>query len=296
MGIRPAIRPGAALLRRDRDHLQVGTAPGYVILDQTGLIQVLRLFDGIRSVDTLAAALPDDVPEFAGDLGAIIVELVAAGVICDARQWDFPGRPFLSDEARFHCASGLPTSPIRHRDKYQVSLIHDAGALELATIVETVLTHSGIGTTTSADVDLTVMLSLGEPARGAFANASHYRLDHLPVVIDEERIRIGPFVQPSQTPCVQCYDRHRTDWDSAWPALATQFGRPTHTILTPAAVRATTLYVAAAEIAANVIAHCDGRQPATAGRLVAIGPGHDERTTWPVNFHPACGCSLLHVA
>jgi len=177
-----------------------------------------------------------------------------------------------------------------------VSLIHDVGTSALAAIVETVLAHSGIGTASSDDVDLTVMLSLGESARGTFATASRYRLDHLPVVIDEERIRIGPFVQPSQTPCMQCYDRHRTDWDSAWPALATQFGHPTHTIPTPAAVCATTLYVAAAEIAANVIAHCDGHTPPTAGHLVAIGPGHDERTDWPVNFHPACGCALLHVA
>ncbi|MBK5217419.1 MAG: hypothetical protein JJE02_07535, partial [Propionibacteriales bacterium] len=142
MGIRPAIRPGAALLRRDRDHLQVGTAPGFVIRDQPGLIQVLRLFDGVRSVNALKAALSDDVPEFAGDLNAIVAELVAARIICDARQWDFPGRPFLSDEARFHCASGLPTSPIRRRGEYQVSLIHDVGTSALAAIVETVLAHS----------------------------------------------------------------------------------------------------------------------------------------------------------
>lgn len=296
MGIRPAIRPGAALLRRDRDHLQIGTAPGFVIRDQPGLIQVLRLFDGVRSVNAIKAAMSGDVPEFAGDLNAIVAELVAARIICDARQWDYPGNPFLRDEARFRCASGLPTSPIRRRGEYQVSLNHDVGARTLAGIVESVLTHSGIETTSSNNADLTVMLSLGEPARGTFATASRYHLDHLPVVIDEERIRIGPFVQPSRTPCVQCYDRHRTDWDSAWPALATQFGHPTHTILTPAAVCATTLFVAAAEIAANIIAHCDGREPPTAGALVAIGPGHDDRTVWPVNFHPACGCALLRVA
>jgi hypothetical protein len=53
VSLRPTIRPGAPLLRRDATHLQVGTSPGTVIDDRPGLRSFLRLLNGARDVDQL---------------------------------------------------------------------------------------------------------------------------------------------------------------------------------------------------------------------------------------------------
>ena len=45
---------------------------------------------------------------------------------------------------------------------------------------------------------------------------------HLPVVLGDTGARIGPFVEPGAGPCLYCLERHRTDADPAWPAMAAQ--------------------------------------------------------------------------
>jgi bacteriocin biosynthesis cyclodehydratase domain-containing protein len=45
---------------------------------------------------------------------------------------------------------------------------------------------------------------------------------HLPVVFGDARVRIGPFVEPGDGPCLYCLELHRTDADPAWPAMASQ--------------------------------------------------------------------------
>lgn len=45
---------------------------------------------------------------------------------------------------------------------------------------------------------------------------------HLPVVVGDGRIRLGPFVVPGTGPCLQCVEYARTDDDPAWPAIAAQ--------------------------------------------------------------------------
>lgn len=45
---------------------------------------------------------------------------------------------------------------------------------------------------------------------------------HLPIVLGDRSIRVGPFVTPGDGPCLHCLDLHRTDEDPAWPAVASQ--------------------------------------------------------------------------
>ena len=45
------------MLRRDADHLQVGTSPGVVIADRPGLYPFLRGLDGTRDFAALSRAL-----------------------------------------------------------------------------------------------------------------------------------------------------------------------------------------------------------------------------------------------
>lgn len=50
---------------------------------------------------------------------------------------------------------------------------------------------------------------------------------HLPVVVAERAVTVGPFVEPGSGPCLYCVHLARTDDDPSWPAIATQLlGRP----------------------------------------------------------------------
>lgn len=52
-------------------------------------------------------------------------------------------------------------------------------------------------------------------------------IPHLPVVIGDGGVTIGPLVEPGSGPCLYCVQLTRTDDDPAWPAIATQlWNRP----------------------------------------------------------------------
>lgn len=266
--LRPTIRPGAPLLRRDATHLQVGTSPGIVIDDRPGLRSLLRLLDGVRDVDRLRVLARTDVPELEADVDDVLRPLLACGAVVDAR--------------------------VLHvrRTRLRVALHDDVASRPLALAMERVLADLGIGSIDAPDPDLLLVVSCGEPARAVFDQARLRRISHLPVVIDEERVRIGPLVIPGITPCLTCHDLHRTDWDHAWPALLPQLGRVSIAPVVPVPLR----YTAAAEVAVEVLAVASGSRPRTAGQVLAIGPAHDVRVAWPVAFHHGCACALLPAA
>ncbi|MBC7592605.1 MAG: TOMM precursor leader peptide-binding protein [Kineosporiaceae bacterium] len=295
MTIRPALRPGAVLLRRDATHLQIGTSPGFVLRDRPGLFSVLRLLDGIRDVRRIADLTATHLTEFDGNVPAIINELMAAGLVFDARNWDFPADPRLVGEARSASLTGSPPARLHHRAEFGLRLSTDKASTELARTTVAILARAGISTTAGDQTHLAVMLSNGEPGRQRFQEAMESGIDHVRVVVEEDRIRIGPLVRPGITPCINCHDLHRTDWDNAWPALMTQFGAST-AFGSPPALCATTLHVAAATIAAEVLAHCDDTAGETTGQCLVVGPHYLDHQSWPVSFHPNCSCTLLAAA
>lgn len=272
MTFRPVLRPGAPLLRRDATHLQVGTSPGVVIADRPGLVALLRLLDGVRDVTRLEAMVARDAPELAVDVSAALTELVAAGAVVDG-----------SDDGR------------RHRQRHRVGSVAGGGTSELVDATRLALAAAGLDVDPSVDPELLVIVSYGEAARSVFEQASLLGLDHLPVVIDEDRVRIGPLVRPGRTPCVACHDLHRGDWDPAWPVLLLQLGhRPPHAM--PSGLAGLTRHAAAVEVAAEIVAALEGDGSRTVGRCLVVGPRHDDRATWPVAFHHRCSCDLLNAA
>lgn len=54
--------------------------------------------------------------------------------------------------------------------------------------------------------------------------APHMAADrpHLPIVVTEASIEVGPLVRPGLTPCLHCVDLTRRDDDPAWPVVAAQ--------------------------------------------------------------------------
>ena len=81
---------------------------------------------------------------------------------------------------------------------------------QLRRLARTDVPELGIVPLDPPDPDLLLVVSCGEPPRAVFDQARRHRISHLPVVIDEERVRIGPVVIPGLTPCLTCLDLHIT--------------------------------------------------------------------------------------
>jgi hypothetical protein len=106
-------------------------------------------------------------------------------------------------------------------------------------------------------------------------------IPHLPVVIGDGGVTVGPLVEPGSGPCLYCVQLTRTDDDPAWPAIATQlWNRP--------ALQMTRLEIAEAAgfVARRVLERLTSRPvEATSWRL---GPNLSSRT-W--SQHPECYCA-----
>ena len=198
-------------------------------------------------------------------------------------------RPLLA------CGAVVDASRLHvRRPRLRIALHDDADGRPLTRAIGHALADLGIASHDAPDPDLLLVVSCGEPPRAVFDQARRHRVSHLPVVIDEDRVRIGPVVIPGLTPCLTCLDLHRTDWDHAWPALLPQLGRSRSSLapMLPVPLR----YAAAAEVTVEVQAVAAGSRPRTAGQVLALGPAHDARDTWPVAFHHGCACALLPAA
>lgn len=143
------------------------------------------------------------------------------------------------------------------------------------------------------DVVVTVTTDVTDP--GTALDLLSGDVPHLPVVVREGDALIGPFVDPGPAglgaPCVRCVDLHRADADPAWPAVLAQLGsRDRRGEPGPPAALAT---VAGGLVAAEVLAHVDGRVPRTRGAQYEIPlPGLEPRIRrWAA--HPSCGCAAL---
>ena len=110
-------------------------------------------------------------------------------------------------------------------------------------------------------------------------------IPHLPVVIGDGGIEVGPLVVPGSGPCLYCVHLARADADPAWPAIATQLWgrpapRPTRTAIAEAAAFAARRIRDAAP--APAAAH------GTSWRLDARDGAVSERV-W--GRHPRCRCA-----
>lgn len=109
---------------------------------------------------------------------------------------------------------------------------------------------------------------------------------HLPVLVRDLDVMIGPLVRPGDDACLRCLDLHRQDQDSRWPAVAAQAASRPHRGVE------TSLAWAGATLAAHqVLAVTDGRRCELVGtslELTAWDPVPVRRAWQP---HPQCGCS-----
>ncbi|HJR88921.1 MAG TPA: hypothetical protein VJ782_02015 [Aeromicrobium sp.] len=264
--MRPSVRPGAALLRRDATHLQVGTSPGVIIRDRPGLYPLLLSLDGVRDLDALRRRARREIPELDIDVADALAPLIAAGLVVDAAP--------------------------RARPSLRVELAHDGPTASLTRSVSALLTETGVSV--GPDADIVVILSSGEPDRTALGDAVRCRVTHLIVVVEGDAVRVGPLVVPGHTPCVGCTDLHRATWEPGWMALVPQFGRAI-----PHSAHRLTQHVAAVEVVATCLEFAGvspNRGQVRPGQIRRIGPDRTVCIVGNAAFHPRCACALLSVA
>ena len=81
MPLRPVLRPGHDVVRRDASTLLVGPPPSLPLPDEPGLVEVLRLLDGHTLDEVVSRAR---TTTYAGDVHRLVERLVGAGVVGDA--------------------------------------------------------------------------------------------------------------------------------------------------------------------------------------------------------------------
>ena len=172
-----------------------------------------------------------------------------------------------------------------------------SGSGPLVDAIGTTLSRSGIRVLVAPNA-----ADLAETAPDIAIVAGHFVLDpeahslwlrrdvpHLPVVLGDAALVLGPFIEPGSGPCLLCLELHRRDADEAWPAIATQLlGRRSR------AESAILVAEGAATVARMLLERL--RSGTGAPLAVRIDEATGARTTSLWAPHPECGCLGLSVS
>lgn len=313
--MRPVLRPGAALLRRDRAHLQLGVQPGEAVVlpDSPAVQDLLARLDGVCSRERVLASCRD-----AGTAAEVLDGLLAAGLVVDAdevRSAPAPG------ELTYQLSRGSAADATRRMQRRAESAVRLLAAAEhhndLLVSLGGLLTASGVGRLVTADEVAAAVppgswrhllppchpppaatVVVGSPVTSASTETLMLAdAPHLVVSVMDGIAVVGPFVRPGRTACLSCVDRALAARDPAWPALLDQLRPTTQVEGGPGdlpAPRSPVLESAVATLAAReVLAHLAGDAVLTYGASLRFGADLVEQVLHRWDLHPACGCCLL---
>ncbi|MDP3968037.1 MAG: hypothetical protein Q8Q02_07120 [Nocardioides sp.] len=284
------LRPGARVLRRDRDHLQVGleAETAVVVPDTPEHRALLRAWSAGEQLADLATH----------PLGR---RLADAGLVVDARGLR-AAPPSTAPLARHAAAAAVleqpsPRTPLTPH-------LHPYGGppgRALAHRLESLLDECGVvgGAGTPA---VGVLIGVGQPPRTVADAWLRAGLPHLVVGVDEGRWTAGPLVEPTRTACLRCLDAHRAEEDPCWPLLVEQCGDDAGERAdgAPAPVDPALAALTLGWAARDLLTWARGGRPATWSTTVRLAtPVATPRGTAPLETvtaatwrrHPACGCS-----
>lgn len=248
--------PAIPLVWRDTRTLQFGVDPVHAVLE--------RLTPGVeRLVASLATGVSDSGFRMIGD--TLQVSALERTALLDGLAPCLLG-PDPSDP---------PPTP-------QAVVLGDGGtALSLARLLE----EAGLRRRDARRRPGLVVLVADRVLRPADHRAWLQRdIPHLPVVVGDASVTVGPLVLPGVSACLHCEFLHRRDADPAWPAIAAQLaalpGPAPHPLRTAAAV------AFAARVVASAL-----RGEAEAGCAWRLAGDGDELSERRVSPHPECRCA-----
>ncbi len=165
-----------------------------------------------------------------------------------------------------------------------------SGSGRLVELVGTLLGEFGIRVLVASDAfalvdstpDLAIIVGHGVLAPELHSVWLRRDVTHVPVVITDSAVHVGPIIEPGEGPCLRCLELHRRDRDPAWPAIASQLlSRP------PGTTSPTLVAEAAAALCRLVLERLEtGASAVQSLRLETTG----ERGVYSWSEHPDCGC------
>jgi hypothetical protein len=286
--VRPILRPGLQVLRRDVRTLQLGLDwPGIAtISDSPALRAVLDAIDGFRDPTAVVLAAADTGPA-ADECRAALDALFDAGAVIDQAA---TVRTNL-DEAAW-AALWLLAGPDRDaRDVAEARAtcaVHVRGTGRVCDAVRRLLADVPLRVSEDpAAADVVLIATDHEPEREQADRAMSEGLPHLWVLVRELVGVLGPFVLPGKTACLRCVDATRTELDPAWPTLVESSTRRRGHVHACDPVLATLMATWAVH---EVCVWASGLRPQSWDRTIEVPHGvgvvHRER----YDPHPACGC------
>jgi hypothetical protein len=285
--VRPHLRPGLQVLRRDVRTLQLGLDwPGVAVFPDSPAVQaVLAAIDGIRDTTAvvLTAALESGADE--QDCSAALDALIDCGAVIDSAH-HLRGSMSEAAWASTWLLAG-PTGCASDLAAGRGSRIAEVwGTGQVADDLRRLLPEWGLTLDPTA-ADLVILASDHEPSRRMSDEVMADGRPHLWVVVRELVGVLGPFVSPGVTACLRCLDQVRAEIDPAWPTLveAVSARRGHVHACDPLLAR-----LVATWAVQEVSVWASGLQPQTWGRTIEIPLGIGVVSVQPSHAHPACGC------
>jgi bacteriocin biosynthesis cyclodehydratase domain-containing protein len=156
------------------------------------------------------------------------------------------------------------------------------------------LTRAGVAIVEpDAETDVALVASRGEVDRDLLDPLIRSGTSHVVVRLVDGAALVGPFVVPGLTACLRCIDAHQAIRDPDHVAVTSRYvqatSRPRADGMAdlPDPVLAT---LAVAWAVRDVVAHLDGRRPATWSRTLFFDPEPSRGREEDWSRHPECGC------
>lgn len=218
--VRPILRPGLQILRRDINTLQLGLDwPGVCTLRETpALTAVLAAVDGFRDCPGVVLAAVESGVSRADALSALEVLIDCGALVEQSTAW----RSADSEGAwaSLWLLAGPERSAADLSRRRQQRRVHVRGTGQVADAARALLGLAGVADASHGGADLVVLASDCEPSRDLADQVMREDAGaHLWVFTREVVGVIGPFVVPGGSVCLRCADLARADLDPAWPTL-----------------------------------------------------------------------------
>ncbi|HET8795156.1 MAG TPA: ThiF family adenylyltransferase [Arthrobacter sp.] len=124
------------------------------------------------------------------------------------------------------------------------------------------------------------------------AELMHKEQPHLPVILRDRDVLVGPLVVPGKTACLGCIDQHRADQDPQWLEICrTMRARAvTETGAAPEET-AVALFAAGSAVLQSLLLIDGVNRPSGWSTVVQMRTADGSSTSFSYQPHPACGCT-----
>lgn len=263
------LRPTARPVRRAADEVQFGLSPEHGIVlagltdSEADLLLSLAATSGTARDSTLSRRFDVPLPR----VGELVEALRGHGLLVEA-----PPSPAPQEVSFAVVGRGTVVDRVREE-------------LDAGTVAR--VRPAGDEPTAAADLAILCARDAIPPDLG---QAWHLAgVAHLPVVLRDGEVIIGPLVLPGASVCLRCLDLHRRDRDPAWPRILTQLTSTTSE-LTPAvdAPPAQTAVIAGLVLMLAQESLASRVEPGVSWQIALPTPAVRTRLWTP---HPHCNCS-----